>query len=400
MFINVEVFREFNNFTLAFSKIWTFFMKWKKTLRLILKTILFIVLAVVLLFGGIIIYGTFKDYQPTQKEKLEISGQGYFEAFNDSILTVISWNIGYCGLGKDMDFFYDGGSKVRPSKEDFRKYLNGTLNFLSKNDTVDMFLLQEVDTNARRSYYTNESILINQFTPDYSYVFAKNYDVKFVPFPVYSPMGSVVSGMMTLSKIRPVEAYRFPYNANYLWPKKIFLPDRCMVYMKFKMPGGKYLVVLNTHNSAFDDAAELRETEGYVLKAIMLDEYGRGNYVVAGGDWNRNPPGFDMKKPDNSDAKRAAEPAFEKDFLPGGWKWVFDPSQPTNRDINEAYTKGKTKTTIIDYFAVSPNLDVIENKTIPTNFEFSDHQPVFLRVKIRADTLPADSLAVKGKKNL
>jgi len=24
----------------------------------------------------------------------------------------------------------------------------------------------------------------------------------------------------------------------------------------------------------------------------MLDEFGKGNYVIAGGDWNQNPPGY------------------------------------------------------------------------------------------------------------
>jgi endonuclease/exonuclease/phosphatase family metal-dependent hydrolase len=361
-------------------------MKVKKILKLILKVILFTILAFVLLFGGIIAYNTATDYQPVQKEKLEVSGKGFYNASRDSVITILSWNMGYCGLGKDMDFFYDGGKGVRPEQEAFQKYLNGALNFLARYDTIDMFLLQEVDTNAKRTYYTNESNLIQQFLPHYFNVFAKNYDVRFVPFPWYSPMGSVVSGMMTLSKIRPVESYRYPFYANYSWPKKVFLLDRCMIYTKLKMPDGKYLVVLNTHSSAFDDAAELREVEGAIMKSVALDEYERGNYVVIGGDWNRNPPGFDFKKFKTTDAGRTVEPALAKDFLPDGWKWVFDPTMPSNRDVNEPYKKGTTKTTIIDFFAISPNLEVIENKTLPTNFEYSDHQPVFVRLKIKADS--------------
>jgi len=206
--------------------------------------------------------------------------------------------------------------------------------------------------------------------------------------------------MMTLSKIKPAEAFSFPFHANYSWPKRVFLLDRCLIYTKIKMQGGKYLIVLNTHNSAFDDAAELREIEGYIIKSIILDEYEKGNYVIIGGDWNRNPPGFDMKKMSDNDAKRTLGPPFNIDFLPPGWKWVFDPTLPTNRDVNEPYSKGKTKTTIIDYFVVSPNLDVIENKTIPTKFEFSDHQPVFIRVKMKAPIMQSDTLKVKTRKKV
>jgi endonuclease/exonuclease/phosphatase family metal-dependent hydrolase len=360
--------------------------KLKRILKIILRTLLCIVLAIILLFAGIIVYNSVTDNRPAFKEKLTINGKGYFQTSKDSMLTIFCWNMGYCGLGKEMDFFYDGGKNVRPSKENFQKYLNGALNFLARYDTVDIMLLQEVDTSAKRSYYTNQTKLIDQFLPHYYKVFAKNYDVRFVPFPVLSPMGSVISGIMTLSKIKPLEAFRYPYHSNYDWPKKIFMLDRCLIYTKFKMPGGKDLILLNTHNSAFDDAAGLREIEGFVLKAIMLDEYERGNYVVAGGDWNRNPPGFDMKNISPMEARTVAVPALDKNFLPDDWKWVYDPATPTNRNVDAPYVKGKTKTTIIDYFAVSPNLDVVDYKTISTNFAFSDHQPVFLRLKIKADT--------------
>lgn len=357
------------------------------------------ILAVVLYFGGIIIYDTTTDYQPKSKEKLEVDGKGCYDHSNDSVFTLLSWNIGYCGLGKEMDFFYDGGKNVRPSKDNFQEYLNGVLNKLSGLDTVDIIMLQEVDTNAKRTYYTNEADLIRQFMPIYSYVFAKNYDVRFVPLPVLNPMGSVISGMITLSKIKPQEAFRYPFYVNYSWPMNVMMLDRCLIYTKFKIPGDKYLVVLNTHNSAFDDAAEMREVEGYILKSIMLDEYAKGNYVVAGGDWNRNPPLFDGTKFTDKNISCTLLPGIDTVFLPGDWQWVYDPSTPTNRNVNEVYQKGITKTTIIDYFAVSPNLEVIENRTLSDNFEFSDHQPIFIRVKMKEKedtTLKDSSVSAEG----
>jgi len=352
-------------------------------LKLILKLILFIILAVLLLFGGIIVYNSIYDYNPKQKEKLTVLGGGYYNIPLGSEVSLMSWNMGYCGLGKEMDFFYDGGKRVRPTEEEFQKYLNGALNFLANNDATDIFLLQEVDTSAKRTYYINEAEMINQFLPNFSYVFAKNYDVKFVPFPLYAPMGSVVSGIMTLSKVRPIEAFRNPYLSSYSWPKNIFLLDRCLIYTKFKIQGGKYLVILNTHNSAYDDAAKLREVESDMIRTTMLDEYSKGNYVIVGGDWNRNPPGFNKNSFVDGNVGRTIEPALDSSFLPVGWRWVYDPSMPSNRDVNEPYKKGKTKTTIIDYFVVSPNIEVIENKTIKTGFNFSDHQPIYLKVRLK-----------------
>ena len=70
--------------------------------------------------------------------------------------TFLSWNIGYAGLGKEMDFFYDGGGKVRPSKEQFENYLSGIKKTLKENNKVDFIFLQEVDISSKRSYYVDE----------------------------------------------------------------------------------------------------------------------------------------------------------------------------------------------------------------------------------------------------
>jgi endonuclease/exonuclease/phosphatase family metal-dependent hydrolase len=369
----------------------------KKTLKISIKVFLMLVASIILVFAGIIIFATINDYQPPLKEKLKLTGKPCYDKPDSNIISLFSWNIGYCGLGKEADFFYDGGKMMRPTNELFQKYLNGVMNFLAANDTVDVMFIQEVDTNARRSYYTNELKLVNEFLPLYQGCFAKNYDVNFVPFPLTNPMGSVISGMTTLSKIKMNEAWRYTYPASYSWPKKVFLLDRCLILSRIKLKNGKTLVLINTHNSAFDDAAEIREIEGYVLKSIMLDEYNRGNYVVVGGDWNRNPPGFDMNKLTATEAHRTWDPPLNKDFLPKEWTWVYQKDIPTNRDVITGYAKGKTKTTIIDYFVVSPNVKVIENKTIPTGFSFSDHQPIFMRIELMQDSVKKDIPSVKKR---
>jgi endonuclease/exonuclease/phosphatase family metal-dependent hydrolase len=47
------------------------------------------------------------------------------------------------------------------------------------------------------------------------------------------------------------------------------------------------------------------------------------------------------------------------------------------------YQKGKTKTTIIDFYVVSPNVEVKAVHTIATGFKFSDHQPVIMKVTLK-----------------
>ncbi len=70
------------------------------------------------------------------------------------------------------------------------------------------------------------------------------------------------------------------------------------------------------------------------------------------------------------------------DLLPENWTWAFDPSAPTNRKNYKPFVKGENETTYLDYFVVSPNVEVLQTKTIDLNFENSDHNPVYLQVRL------------------
>ena len=61
---------------------------------------------------------------------------------------------------------------------------------------------------------------------------------------------------------------------------------------------------------------------------------------------------------------------------------VFDSANPTNRDVDIPYKKGVTKTTVIDFFVVSPNVEVKSVVVIPMGFACSDHEPVMMRINL------------------
>jgi exonuclease III len=42
----------------------------------------------------------------------------------------------------------------------------------------------------------------------------------------------------------------------------------------------------------------------------------------------------------------------------------------------------QTFTTVIDYFLLSPNIELLEVKGIDEGFENSDHNPVSMRIKL------------------
>ena len=296
--------------------------------------------------------------------------------------TFFTWNIGYAGLGCKEDFFYDGGKNVIPEESRFNHYFDGIKKQVKSSDTIDFMMLQEIDSYAKRSWYNDEVDVVGKTLPSFSMVYVPNYDCRFVPMPLKQPMGRVVAGLATFSKSRPAETGAQYYDAYFPWPTRLVFLKRCYVLLRFGLDNGKDLVVINTHNSAFDSTGMLRKRELFILDFVMKSEYQRGNYVIAGGDWNSNPPGFNISSLISGDLATVVDPPIESDFLPG-WQFVFDSCKPSNRFADMPYKKRVTKTTIIDFFVVSPNIEVTHVATIPMGFTFSDHEPVVMGVRLK-----------------
>lgn len=350
----------------------------KKTLTSLLRISGILILAAALWIVGNLIFGTLTDYQPETSEKLKIAGTSAFQP--DSVASFVIWNIGYGGLGEEEDFWYDGGKTVKPPKKSVERYLRGIYETVVNIWEVDFFLFQEVDTLAARSHYFNELKDLTYHLSGYCQSFATNYNVRFVPVPFDNPMGKVLAGLASFSRFQPKESVRYQFPGNFSWPNRIYFLDRCFLLQRFPMKTGNELVVINTHNSAYDDG-DLKKQQMDFLKNVLLEEYEKGNYVVVGGDWNQCPPGFDNSTfiPSNGDFYEQIN--ISHDYLPSGWQWVYDETVATNRKLATPYIEGETFTTIIDFFLVSPNIEVIEVKGIDLDFAYSDHQPVLIRVR-------------------
>jgi endonuclease/exonuclease/phosphatase family metal-dependent hydrolase len=356
-----------------------------KVVRIALRLLLFLVIFAALSLIGLLIFGTVTDYSPDpgSSTNVEISGKGIPPEEIDTILNFFNWNIGYGGLGKEMDFFYDGGKTVRAPHEYLNKYFEGILNTILSYDSIDFYLIQEIDHHSKRSYYVNQyDTLLNQLK-NYSASLGINYNVKYVPLPITNGLGKVYSGLATYSKYQPKESKRYQYPGKFRWPTRIFYLDRCFLSQQYPLANGKELIVINTHNSAYDETGKVREQEMNFLREYVLNEYDKGNYIIAGGDFNQCPPGYDVNKflPVGG-YNGFIPPAGNFDLLPDGWLWCYDPDVPTNRHV-ETPLDDKTFKTLIDYYLISPNIELLYVKTIHMNFEYSDHQPVLMQVRLK-----------------
>lgn len=348
----------------------------------VLKFILKIIALLVILFGLFLLHATVVNYSPAEKEVVaEYPNPDTIQI--EKKFSLMIWNIGYCGLSDDMDFFYDGGVQVRTSKENVSENIKANLNLIKNNDSLDFILLQEVDARSRRSYFTNQLDSISQKLPNHSNYFGLNYNVRFVPIPPRNPLGEVNSGLNSYTKYRPSSVVRYSFPGSFDWPVSIFNLDRCFLVMRFPTNNGKELLVINTHNSAYDDGS-LKKQEMEYLKTFLFEEFNKGNYIIVGGDWNQNPPGFDQ----NMVGKKATPKRFvlnpiSSDYLPEDWKWIYDPVTPSNRYLNFPYDKEKSTKVTIDFYLISPNIEDLHVEVIDLDFKNSDHQPVICVLKLK-----------------
>ena len=137
-----------------------------------------------ILFG----YLTIREYRPKQKSQWRLKElQVRLVALGDEI-TLMTWNIGYGALGKEVDFFMDGGEMViTADKERVMENLSA-MSAVMQNEDPDILFLQEVDVDSDRSQEINMEEYFQNELSGYNSSYACNYRVRFIPYPI-PPLG-------------------------------------------------------------------------------------------------------------------------------------------------------------------------------------------------------------------
>jgi endonuclease/exonuclease/phosphatase family metal-dependent hydrolase len=356
--------------------------KRKKKLIIIISAIVMILIAVPAIF---LINAGVNQYQPKEVISLGAFGSTAKDSLGFEPLVILTWNIGHSGSGSDMDFIDAGGSKVMPAKDQYNAYKDGILNSLMSLGEPSFIFLQEVDKNAKRSFNENQFKSLMEKLSGYSFFFAPNYKVGYVPFPFTKPLGKVESGMVTMSRYSVGEASRHAYPEVYGWPEKLFKPDHCYLLTRIPTRFGRDLVLINVQNTPVTMNPDAWKQELALLKQTIEKEYKAGNYVIAGGDWNMTPGAINSSLIMDGNHVNAKHPAIPVDFLPHGWQWAYDSIRSTSRDLAAPYIKGQTNTSLTDFFLVSPNIGIEAVRTIESEFKFSHHQAVAAKFSLKQE---------------
>jgi endonuclease/exonuclease/phosphatase family metal-dependent hydrolase len=357
---------------------------WRSILALLATFVLYVVI--------VLIHGTITDYQPAEKLPAEVHAHAHDMVIQDSVLSLLIWNLGYGGLGAEADFFYSGGGfftskgkKVRSPKPLVDQYIKGTTSAIQRYKS-DFYLFQEVDYASKRSYFYNQFKLLQKTAKGQYAAYFPNYKVVRAPVPLLEPWqayGRANSGLGTFARFEPSEATRLQLPGQFSWPTRLFMLDRCLGFTRFKTRFGKDLVIINVHNEAFDRSGDIKTAQMGYLKKILLAEYAKGNYVIAGGDWNALPPflKYDFFMPGKGPSGHHTQ-NMDPQLMPEDWHWIYDPSKPTNRSLRTPYLPYKSFVQLIDYFLVSPNLQVRQVKGLKQDFRYSDHEAVWMEVEL------------------
>ncbi len=352
--------------------------KFKQLIKYPLIVVGVIVLAFALYVGYLFLtYNRYEDnivLTPDNKVEAGVSA--------DTEYTIITQNIGFGAYVQDYTFFMDGGKESRArSKESITDV------FRQAKETVapynpDFLIFQEVDTDSTRSLHVDESEILRADYPDYDYVYGENFHSGYLPYPLLQPHGASKSGLCTFANAHIDSALRrsFPITKSV---SKIVDLDRCYTVCRIPVENGKELLIYNLHMTAYGAGDDIKQQQVEMLMADMSDEYARGNYCIAGGDFNADLTGDSVPTLNNGNTVDFGWcMPFPAHLIPDGIHLCTDYScgeqRATCRNNDKPYEPGDF-TIIVDGFCVSDNVETTYLENIQTDFMYSDHNPVVMR---------------------
>ena len=347
-----------------------------------LKTVLIVLLVIIVIAGSYAAY-VFIDYHRIGSGTLPVSGKLDKVPAAGEEYDLVSWNIGFGAYTADYDFFMDGGKQAwAESPERLDRNVADICKTL-QSENADFYLVQEVDIDSTRSYHRDErDSIVSALGEDLPHVFCQNYDSPFLMYPIFQPHGASRSGLLTMARFDIAQAQRveLPVESS---PVKLLDLDRCYSVNRIPAVNGKELVLYNFHLSAYTSDGQIAIEQLKLLRDDMQAEYERGNYCIAGGDFNKDILGNSAEYFGASDKEYTwAQP------IPAG---IFDGSNvrlvapldeatpvPSCRNPDSAYHEGQYVLTV-DGFLVSDNVQTDACEVLDYGFAYSDHNPVHLR---------------------
>lgn len=358
-------------------------MKKHKALKIVLISLCSIFVLLIAFVGGALIFASATTLQVKDCEEMQIDGEINAKINKDNEVNLLTWNMGYGALDERQDCYWDGGTGVDGESKEV--VLENVAAFKSKIKELnpDIFFVQEADRDSKRSYYVNEYDSLRETFTDYNSSFAPNFKAGLVPLPLYNMTGKVDAGIATFSKYTIHGSARVQLPIPFSWPMSLFNLKRCLLVNHLPIEGSdKQLVIINLHLEAYDDG-EGKAKQLAMLMDIMQAEYDKGNYVIAGGDFNQTFSTTNYQKyPKRNDW---VCPVIDATNYPG-FTFKMDDTYPTCRSLYKPYynsDKENHQYYMIDGYITSNNITINSLETLDLGFKNTDHNPVKMSVSLQ-----------------
>ena len=356
----------------------------KKVVKIILLSIAGVMATAVAGVAGFVIYASATTLKVKDVEAMQVDGSITANVDKTNDIDLLTWNIGYGALDERADFYMDGGKGViGESKENTIKNVEAMTNKIKEIDP-DIFLIQEADIHSKRSHFVNDVEMLKTAFDDghYEKSLARNFKAGFIPIPLGEPLGKVESGIVTFAKYDISAAERIQLPIPFSWPVKLMNLKRCLLVTRMPIKDTeKDLVVVNLHLEAYDDG-EGKAKQLKQMMDLMQEEFDKGNYVIAGGDFNQTFSTTNYQKyPKMNDW---VCPVIEANDYPS-FQFLMDDNVPTCRSLNKPYfdsDKANHQYYMIDGFIVSNNIHVNTLETLNLEFKNTDHNPVKMNISL------------------
>ena len=295
--------------------------------------------------------------------------------------TLLTWNFGFGAYSDDFSFFMDGGTRARAFSRQAVEENTAAMAARIRELAPDFVLLQEVDVNSDRSWHVDQRAMLAEAFPEMSSCFAVNYDSPYLFYPFHEPIGRSLSGVLTLADAQVDGAVRrsLPLESG---PARLTDLDRCYTVCRLPLENGAELCLYNVHLSAYTSDGSISVEQARLLLDDMAAEYARGNYALAGGDFNKDLLGDSGAVFGVSGADYAWAQPFPAELLPEGVSLYAPRNAPSCRLADAPYRPGTTFVLTLDGFLASANVEVLFCETLNEEFSHSDHNPVLLRFRL------------------
>jgi endonuclease/exonuclease/phosphatase family metal-dependent hydrolase len=280
---------------------------------------------------------------------------------------VMTWNIGYAGLGADADFIAEGGRRLRPrDAATVEKNAAGVGRLLAQR-RPDILLMQELACPGLMTRNVDVAEAVRRALPDHAMVFSPDVASRVWPGSVRLVHGPASLFGVRVGETRTIDLPDEPHGLAYVIDRNYHALSTDLEI------AGRSWTFINVHLAAYETTG-VRERQLRVLLDHAVRRWREGRAVVVGGDFNMALRNVDFG--DTRDRPTDEGRPFPREMMPEGWSVLADVSRPSIRAKDGPYVKGETATAIIDGFLVSPEVRVVSLETLDTGFADTDHQPV------------------------